>query len=611
MADIMNFNLEGWKMKKIILSFATIAALVACTKETPGSVADSSNELQEIKLLAYAPGAEDEDDTNDTKSVLVEKEEGKYSVLWEDGDAIKVAFPPKGSSSNSDPKSEISFTLTASLSENSAKAYFVGNISDLGKYNAGYAFYPTSAGFSASRNGWTITNAFSYDLPSVQTEGFGAYNLASSYIDKNNLNSHRARAVFLNACGLIRIILPESADDVVSINVKSNNGNALAGNATLELTTIKGIGVDINADGSLNNNDYSYRLTSPTFSDGGSSEVTITNGGEAFVPGVEYNIVAWPGTHSGLTFTFVNSEGSKCKKVSPQVVLEASKYDTFNFTSEFVFTAEPNLEVSTTSFTPAAAGETLSFNVKANSNWAITENADWITVSPSSGAAGNTTVNVTFAGNMTAYARTATIKVTHAEGLERTISVSQEADDVTYKISGDYLTYASDLTDGLYVIANRYYFDYFWTESNGKLTTSTRSSTILPQHVFEYKVDKSYINGNVHNTSFNYSSNGPLNYYSWSAGVWKSVSTGLYLDENFNLNAQESNACCFQYANNWGGSGGTELNGIDVYKNPLVESTRETLWYNGSNFVFGDMNLYFNNGGVNKRKYYIYRVEKQ
>ena len=117
MADIMNFNLEGWKMKKIILSFATIAALVACTKETPGSVADSSNELQEIKLLAYAPGAEDDDDTNDTKSVLVDKEEGKYSVLWEDGDAIKVAFPPRGSSSNSDPKSEISFTLTASLSE--------------------------------------------------------------------------------------------------------------------------------------------------------------------------------------------------------------------------------------------------------------------------------------------------------------------------------------------------------------------------------------------------------------------------------------------------------------------------------------------------------------
>lgn len=603
-------------MKKFILFAIAFAAIVSCAKESPVSGEKDSpvsgenpaEELMEVSLLAYAPGSEVETEPNANKSVLAEN---GVSVLWEDGDEIKVSFPPKGSLSNSDPETEISFIFTTSLGADSAEAYFNGNVSDLAKYNDGYAFYPTSAVYSASRSNHNVTNNYSYDLASEQTEGFGAYNLATSYISKNNIPNHKARAVFLNACALIRIVLSESAKDVVSVTVESNNGVALTGNADLKLSVVRGIGLDINADGSVNNNDYSYRLTSPTFSDGGSSEVKITNGGEAFVPGVEYNIVAWPGTHSGLTFTFVNSEGSKCKKVSPQVVLEASKYDTFNFTSEFVFTAEPNLEVSTTSFTPAAAGETLSFNVKANSNWAITENADWITVSPSSGTAGNTTVDVTFAGNMTAYARTATIKVTHAEGLERTISVSQEADDVTYKIYGDYLTYASDLTDGLYVIANRYYFDYFWTESNGKLTTSTISSTILPQHVFEYKVDKSYINGNVHNTSFNYSSNGPLNYYSWSAGVWKSVSTGLYLDENFKLNAQESNACCFQYANNWGGSGGTELNGIDVYKNPLVESTRETLWYNGSNFVFGDMNLYYNNGGVNKRKYYIYRVEKQ
>lgn len=579
-------------MKKFILSFAAIAALMACNKEEqPGFNFGTDGETTEVRLLAYAPGT-----TTDTKSVL---DENGVSVLWEDGDEIKVAFEPKGSSSNSDPKNEISFTLTTSLSENTDEAYFLGNISDLTKYNTGYAFYPSSAGFSASRSGWTITKTYSYDLASLQTEGFGAYNLASAYVDKNNITNHKARAVFLNACGLIRIVLPETVKDVVSINVKSNSGKALAGNATLELSTVKGLGVDINADGSVNNNDYSYRLTSPTFSDGGSAEVTMTNGGEAFVPGVEYNIVAWPGTHSGLTFTFVNSEGKECTKVlSQQIVLEASKFDKFNFKSEFIFTDKPVLEVSKTNLTPAATGETLSFNVNANFNWTIKENADWITVSPASGAAGNTTVNVTFAENISISNRTATITVAHLGGLERTISVSQNF--VTFKISGEKLTYASELTDGLYVIESKYYDNTFWKEANGKLVvTNSEPVTFYNYHVFEYKSNSSKINKLIDN------------YYSWSAGSWKSLSTGKYLDENFNLTADENNALYLVFANNWGGNGGGELDGYDVYHSKTTSESKYTLWYNGSEFEFGNMNLYYNGGsGVNKRKYYIYKVVK-
>ena len=598
-------------MKKFILFAIAFAAIVSCAKESPVSGEKDSpvsgenpaEELMEVSLLAYAPGSEVETEPNANKSVLAEN---GVSVLWEDGDEIKVSFPPRGSSSNSDPKTETSFIFTTTLGADSAEAYFDGSISDLTKYTDGYAFYPTSAVHSASRSGWAITNNYSYDLASEQTEGFGAYNLATSYISKNNIPNHKARAVFLNACALIRIVLSESAKDVVSVTVESNNGVALTGNADLELTIVRGIGLDINADGSVTNNDYSYRLTSPTFSDGGSSEVTLTNGGEPFVPGVEYNIVAWPGTHSGLTFTFYDSEGRKCKKVlSQQVVLEASKYDRFNFKSAFVFAADPVLEVSTTTLTPDAMGATLSFDVTANSNWTITKNANWFSVNPSSGT-GNATVNVTFNENLTESAREATITVEHAAGLSRTITVSQETAyvPVVYQIQGNtYLTYASDLTNGLYVIVNKSYSSYVWTESDGKLTTSYRpitSNTFSVEHVFEYKSDASKIDTSIDN------------YYSWSAGSWKSLSTGKYLDENFNLTADESNALYLVYANNWGGSGGNELIGFDVYHSKTTSSSKYTLWYTGSKFEFGNMNLYYTDANsVNKRKYYLYKVAQQ
>ena len=102
------------------------------------------------------------------------------------------------------------------------------------------------------------------------------------------------------------------------------------------------------------------------------------------------------------------------------------------------------------------------------------------------------------------------------------------------------------------------------------------------------------------------------NYKSWSAGAWKSLSTGKYLDENFNLNAELSNALYLVSANNWGGNGGGELDGFDVYHSKTTSSTKCTLWYNGSEFRFGDMNLYYNSSvDVGKRKYYVYKVVRQ
>ena len=593
-------------MKKSILFFAALAALVSCTKGNlqTGSDAPVNGETVEVSFKAYAPVSEDPD----LKSILQDNH-----VLWEDGDEVKVIFP-KGNQNTSSIETHLINTFTTSLNSSSSETYFNGTVT--GWYASGYddqgfAVYPNTVSYF--KDGYY--HRFLYDLEDEQIAGpdgsFGRYNLAISYIYYTAMKDHKAAAEFLNSCALLKLIL---SADVASVEVSSNSGVALSGAAQLKSSTTKvNSNYDLNGDGSVTSlYDFSYRLVVDSFTAGNSS-VALSNGAEGLKAGVPYHIVVWPGTHSGLTFTFYNAEGKTCKKTLNQsVVLEAAKYDTFNFTSEFVFTDEPELEISKSSLAPVAEGETLSFELTSNGAWTISESADWIEVSPASGSEGTTAVNVTVNANATNSPRTATITVSHAGGLERTINVSQDPE--TYKINGSYLTYASDLTDGLYVISNVYSSSMFWTESNGKLSMSSHntSDTFYAENVFEYKVNNSGHNGaNISGTSLGYGND--LNYYNWSAGTWKSLSTGKYLDESFNLTAEDASACTLQYANNWGGNDASnELYALDVYKYPIVNGQQRTLWYYDSAFAFGDMNYGFTtNDSVGKRKYYVYRVVKQ
>ena len=603
-------------MKKLIFFFVAISALSSCLKE-PIENSQISGDSQTITIEAVSS---QESSPKDTKTTLVDHS----LVHWTNGDQIKIGFFPttNGSRNTLNNKNGI---FTSTFTESTASsAYFkidawswdAGNSEKESDYRAdGLAVYPSSATvYSKRTEKWgPAETEVSYNLPNEQLAVLNSFqsgvNFSYARVNKSDFSANQATLSFLNACALLKISIPSTATDIATIEVSSKTDVPLTGKFGLGYDDLGGYDQD-NPWGASENGLLNFTAIS------GNSKVLLSaESGSALVAGGTYYLVVWPGTHSsGLSFEFTNLEGDTCvKEVAKSVTFERAGIKSYNFVSEITFTKKPSLEVTPISFTAIAAGETLSFNVNANSNWTVTEDADWISVSPSSGAAGNATVNVTFAENMTASARTATIKVTHAEGLERTISVSQETGAYTYKITGGYLTYASDLTNGLYVITNKYFPDHFWTEESGKLTTTgqTTSSTFLAQHVFEYISNSSYLNGNIHNNSSFNKPNGNLNYYSWSAGVWKSVSTGLYLDESFNLTAQELDACCFQYANNWGGSEGGELKGIDVYKNPLEESTRQTLWYNGSKFEFGDMNLYYINGNVDRRKYYIYKVEKQ
>lgn len=253
---------------------------------------------------------------------------------------------------------------------------------------------------------------------------------------------------------------------------------------------------------------------------------------------------------------------------------------------------EPVLTVSVKTMEFAAEGDENHFTLSANNDWTVTVDADWLSASPRKGAAGeNVTVTVTATANETGAARKATVTVA-SDKLSKTVSVSQEpvpADPdptpdptpgpgttATYQRSTDPVMYAAGLQDGKKYVMYCKAYDLTtdepkcWSESEGKLTMKVVADVMYSAtEVFEY----------VYNES---KSNQPYdNYGSYSAGAWKSVSTGKYLDAEFNLNAELENAVWLEYANNWNNAGGTEINVLDVYKSPYVAGAVQTIWYKG------------------------------
>ena len=83
------------------------------------------------------------------------------------------------------------------------------------------------------------------------------------------------------------------------------------------------------------------------------------------------------------------------------------------------------LDVSPSSLSFAAAGETKNITVTSNDSWTVSSNQSWCTVSPSSGS-NNGTIKVTAAANSSTSSRSATITIKGANSGTKTVSVAQE-----------------------------------------------------------------------------------------------------------------------------------------------------------------------------------------
>ena len=568
-------------MRKVILFFAAIAAVsVSCNKENP-ELNNTTEVGTEVKIYATAPGVELPVAQNQVSPKSVLGADG-FSVLWEDGDQVLCAAAPTAYYGSRGTVQATS-VFTTSLAASSEEAYFTGTNPYGSKYSQhGVAFYPSTVNYTASSS-----ESISYNLSSEQVAGpsgsFGRdYNMAGAYVNLSNLSSSPQAVTFRNVCACIRFVLPSGVGDVRSVTVSSSDA-ALSGNASISKETITQDYVTA---------DFHFHYASSLDN---VKDVTLNNGGASFVPGVEYNIIVWPGTHSNLTFTFTNAAGLKCvKNVGKQVVLVESEIDRFNFTSAFEFKDVATLEINKENISLTSSASSSSFTVSANNAWTATSNQSWLTVSPDFGSASSSaTVNVSASANTTSSSRTATVTVKSSD-LTKTIIVTQPA--MTYKVkSYTSVQRASDLQNGgLYVICrdgSNYYMTVTESTSALSMTTHYTSDTFYSNNVFEFKRDDS----KKQTFDSGYSSN--------SGGILKSMSTGKYMSYNFYMNVSDLSYSSAQYlsiANCWG----SDAPGVmDVYRAGMDNSMGYT-----SYFFFAN-NQSFSN--VNQRKWIFYEVSAQ
>ena len=326
-------------MKKSIIFFAAIAAFFSCSKENPVNEIPAE-ETFSVELFASAPAGDAE-----TKTTLVDGEGTKF-VHWSKGDAIKVLFFPKRTSSNTITGPSGVFTSHFE-DESSAEAYFrtdswswAGISHDI--YNdqrpnrlaeTGVAVYPSTAtAFSNKTSTSTsavLTSEISFVLPEVQNAVAGNIEsgLNFSYADVNRDsfintvdNGAKTELYFMNACALIQLTMPAEMPKVTSISITSNDGVALTGH------------------GSLNLNGYKDTVEEGvTVADG--SGVTL-NCPAGFIAGETYYAVVWPGEHnSGLTIEFTAEDGTVATKTTLAVTLTASKVKPYTFSKGLEFVA--------------------------------------------------------------------------------------------------------------------------------------------------------------------------------------------------------------------------------------------------------------------------------
>lgn len=596
-------------MKKILFCLAAFAALVSCTKENPIDNTPAV-EYQTITFEAAAPSAEDVDAT---KTTLVD---GNL-VHWSNGDQVKVGFFPALEYSNILNQNGV---FTANFEETSTEStYFTTDnwawaTSESNYRDYGIAAYPDEATVLSYVNRGNskyddATTEISYDLPSEQIAVLNSFqsgvNFSYAKVSKADFIANKAKLSFINACALLKITLPEAAADVKSIAVSSKNGVALSGKFEIPFGKEGYYHDDPWATGYANSDGT---LTFQAVA-GNPSVSIVAPEGETLQPGGTYYVVVWPGTHgSGLDFEFTNSEGLTCKKsLASSVTFTRAKVERFNFVSglDFSFVAELELDTESLSFTKDGGSSTVS--VTSNTDWTVSDDADWLTVSAQSGK-GNGSVTVTAAANTTYEARTATITVT-AGTVTKNISVTQDAAERKYRLKSA-VTAAADLKEGsMYVIffaggsSNNSLTNYCW-EINDNETINRVSSSSATGTEFTSKNVFIFDNASTPDESqLTDSNNG---YGSKISGKLKSVHNNKYVTNSLVFGYQDAaGGSTMMFGNRWGNS--EYGHDIDIwFRIRLMNgsySYDQTLYWDGSSLKLGSTSN-------TPRKWFFFEVEE-
>lgn len=283
-------------MKKLLFSFAALAAFAACTEEAHVEpLPNPSETFTEVSFVA----------NSQTKTHL----DGEYNVIWDANDAVALKF------TSSSQMKIVNFTTA----EGGESATFKANLADDVTTTVGYddnvfAVYPASAVDAESGK---ISSVLSTTVNGTIPSGT---NLTSAVLSLDDLRAGTATAEFLNAYAIIEFTLPENVK-----SVKISGTAPLAGVAIMKFA------------------DPSQRLVVDEWN-GASTFVTLQRGtGAALQKDKVYNILVYPGTHSSMTVDLTDTDGCVYSKtVSSEYKFEAAKYYTFKFnaafTKEFMFT---------------------------------------------------------------------------------------------------------------------------------------------------------------------------------------------------------------------------------------------------------------------------------
>ena len=601
----MIFNMEDATMKKLFISFAALAALLSCVKETPQNEQESINQNTEVEgkvvsIIANAPSHVDANANSNkpqqsgTRTQLAS--DGK-SVLWSPGDVVKVCFPPirnwSGGHSGS-TRYGYSTDFTSTATGMSATTCFQGNwtwsSSNSTKIEAvGFAVYPgDSERFKYSADATTSSGAIptisiSYDLPSVQEAIEGTFdnklNLSYAALNRADMYSNTANASFKNVCALLKFNLPQEDYHIKSIKVETGNeSGVVAGVANLEWQ---------NSSSFLGLKPVSFNATPVTLQKSSNEEL---------VPGASYYALIWPQNHNQLKITFTNADGNSCVKTlntGSNIVCNAGECTTLNVKS-LSFSTAPKLEVDTAPITTSYTGGTESLFVQANCPWTATSsNSAMITITES--GASQLTFNVS--QNAEPDARTANVTILYGNGDKKVITVTQNA--LTYRITGGVVTRAANLENGAtYVIFyaggsnNNQEQPYCWQVDGAGVVSrqyaSDKNATFNRNRVFKFH-KTSTLNGS-------WTSNGQ-DYRSACSGYLEAMYRNRYMvksGSNLDFTATStSGAVNLRFGNAWANETGSD---IDVWV-----STSETIYWTGHY-------LYWGGTGNTPRKWFFYKA---
>lgn len=329
-----------------------------------------------------------------------------------------------------------------------------------------------------------------------------------------------------------------------------------------------------------------------------SESITVGNNGSDFVVGETYYVAIPPvNMTGGLTFTFKDASGNTLQTLTRSSAFKVTPNTIYNLGSLSIsgeVEPEDALTLSTTSVTVPPEGGSVTLTISTNNDWTLDATQDWLTISPTSGGAGdNQVITITAPQNLTGANLYKSVEV-KSGSLTRYFSVNQAKVTAVYSL-GEQVSGADAMENGAYYVILRQgsSVDYLAVNNNGQLIVSAIPDVnkISNVNIFVYHKDdtKEVTDG--------------TSYGQTCAGTLQSLYNGGYIDKDLKVS---STAQYMTFGSHWDDSDPN----IDIYMAVYTQNTSALDYYQFITYIYPT--LYWKKSEEvkpnNLRKWYFYKV---